>query len=73
MNTYIPESDVVLDLNPSLKRNHYTAFQNLPPSDENKLIASLISNQKIYYDDRMTGAYFNNFLSQSVLQLNRLK
>ena len=73
MNTHIPESDVVLDLNPSLKRNHYTAFQNLPPSEENKMISSLISNQKIYYDDRMTGAYFNNFLSQSMLQLNRLK
>ena len=70
---HIPEETIVLDLQPSMKRNHYTAFQNLPSNDENRLISSLISNKKIWYDNRMTGAFFNNFLAQSVLQLNRIK
>ena len=70
---HIPEEMIVLDLQPSMKRNHYTAFQNLPSSDENRLIASLLSNRKIWYDSRLTGAYFNNFLAQSVMQLNRIK
>ena len=71
--THIPESMIVLDLEPSMKRNHFTAFQNLPANDENRLISSLLSNKKIWYDDRLTGAYFNNFLAQSVMQLNRIK
>ena len=70
---HIPEDVIVLDLNPSMKRNRYTAFQNLPSNDENRLISSLISNKKIWFDDRMTGAYFYNFLAQSVSQLNRIK
>lgn len=71
--THIPEETIVLDLAPSMKRNHYTAFQNLPNNDENKLIASLIANKKVYFDNRMTGAYFSNFLAQSQLSLNRFK
>lgn len=70
---HIPEDITVLDLMPSMKRNRFTAFQNLPSNDENRLIASLLSNKKIWYDSRMTGAYFNNFLAQSVMQLNRIK
>lgn len=70
---HIPEETIVLDLHPSMKRNHFTAFQNLPSNDENKLISSLISNKKIWYDNRMTGAFFNNFLAQSVMELNRIK
>lgn len=70
---HVPEDMIVLDLQPSMKRNHYTAFQNLPATDENRLIASLLSNKKIWYDNRMTGAFFNNFLAQSQLSLNRIK
>lgn len=69
---HIDESTIVLDLQPSVKRNHYTALQNLPASDENRTISALLSNRKIYFDERMTGAYFYNFLSQSQLQLNRI-
>ena len=70
---HVPEDMIVLDLQPSLKRNHYTALQNLPLTDELKMIISLLSNKKIYFDDRMTGAYFYNFLSQSQMELNRIK
>lgn len=70
---HIPENVTVLDLIPSMKRNHFTAFQNLPSNDENRLISSLISNKKIWFDSRLTGAYFYNFLAQSVMQLNRIK
>lgn len=70
--THITEDTIVLDLQPSMKRNHYTAFQNLPSTDQNRMIASLLSNRKIYFDERMTGAYFFNFLSQSQLELNRI-
>ncbi len=70
--THIDEETIVLDLQPSMKRNHYTAFQNLPATEENRTIAALLSNKKVYFDDRMTGAYFFNFLSQSMLQLKRV-
>lgn len=70
--THIDESTIVLDLQPSLKRNHFTAFQNLPSSEENRMIAALLSNRKVYFDDRMTGAYFFNFLAQSQIELNRV-
>ena len=70
--THIEESTIVLDLQPSMKRNHYTAFQNLPVNDETRMIAALLSNKKVYFDDRMTGAYFYNFLAQSQLELNRV-
>lgn len=71
--THMPEEIPVLDLQPSLKRNHYTALQNLPLNDELRLIASLLSNKKVYFDDRMTGAYFYNFMAQSQMELNRIK
>ena len=73
MKMHIPEECIVLDLEPSMKRNYYTAFQNLPVNEENKMIAALLSNKKIYFDDRMTGAYFYNFLAQSQMALNRIK
>ena len=70
---HITEDMTVLDMTPSMKRNHFTAFQNLRANDETRLISSLLSNKKIWYDNRMTGAYFNNFLAQSTLQWNRVK
>ena len=69
----ITDDLIVMDLLPNMKKNYYTAFQNLPLNDTTRMIYSLLTNKKIYFDDRMTGAYFYNFLSQSQLQLNRIK
>lgn len=57
----------VLDLQPNPKPNYYTSFNNLPMDNKvNQLIIDLLNNSKICYDKPMTGAYFNNFVSQSI-------
>lgn len=54
-----------LDLNPSQKPHFYTAFENLPVNDATILLNSLVNNQKIWFDEPMTGCYFYNFVGQS--------
>lgn len=62
----------VLDLQPNTKSNYYTSFNNLPVCDTTTLIFDLLSNNKVWYDSRLTGAYFNNFMSQSGVNVRKV-
>ena len=62
----------VLDLKPNTQPNYYTCFDNLPVCEITKLIFELMNNNKVWFDDRLTGSYFNNFVSQSTPAVRRL-
>lgn len=62
----------VLDLIPNAKPNYYTSFENLPVCNITQIIADLVNNRKICFDDKMTGSYFFNFIAQSMNNKNKL-
>ena len=64
-HSQIGKNWLVLDLVPNPKPNYYTSFANIPQSRVSDTILDLLNNNKIWFDDNLTGSYFNNFISQS--------
>lgn len=62
-----PKRLVTLSLKPSTNPDYYTSFQTLPKSPVVLDIGDLLADKKIWFDDRLTGSYFFNFVSQSNL------
>lgn len=56
---------LVLDMTPNANPNYYTSFANLPITPVTTVLIDLLNNNKIWFDDNMTGSYFYNFMSQS--------
>ena len=62
----------VLDLMPNAKPNYYTSFENLPVCTITQIMADLVNNKKICFDEKITGSYFYNFIAQSMNNKNKL-
>lgn len=63
--TPIPNRCFVLDLTPSTKNNYFVSLMSIPIDRLPPILPELITNQKIWFDDKMTGSYFYNFMAQS--------
>lgn len=64
--TTLPNKYLVLDLVPNPKSNYYTSLMNIPPEKLPPSLPELINNNKIWFDKKLTGAYFYNFMAQSL-------
>ncbi len=60
-----PKRLVTLCLNPSTNPDWFTSFQTLPKTSVVLAMCDLMTDRKIWFDDRLTGSYFYNFVSQS--------
>jgi len=64
--TNIGHYNIVLDLIPNVKPYYYTSLMNIPSNKIPPILPEIINNNKIWFDKRLTGAYFYNYMSQSV-------
>ena len=64
--TSLPNRIIVLDLIPNPKINYYTSLANIPISQLPPVLVDLVNNNKIWFDKKLTGAYFYNFMAQSM-------
>ena len=64
--TTLSNKYIILDLVPNPKSNYYTSLMNVPLERLPPALPDLINNNKIWFDKKLTGAYFYNFMAQSM-------
>ena len=64
--TTLSNKYLVLDLVPIPKNNYYTSLANVPPERLPPILFDLVNNNKIWFDTKLTGSYFYNFMAQSM-------
>ena len=64
--TALSNKYIILDLVPNPKSNYYTSLMNVPLERLPSALPDLINNNKIWFDKKLTGAYFYNFMAQSM-------
>ena len=64
--TTLSSKYLVLDLVPIPKNNCYTSLANVPPERLPTILFDLINNNKIWFDTKLTGSFFYNFMAQSM-------
>lgn len=70
--TNIGRSNIVLDLIPNTNPNYYTSLANVPIGRLPEILFTIVNNNKIWFDNRMTGAYYYNFMAQAFNNRTRL-